>query len=425
MVTLTSININGLNRMAKFEEVLVNFTSDILLLQETKWAPAKLPEIKKRWRGKLFVNCGTDRSCGVAILIKEHVLENVKEIFNDGKGRVIVIEFDVNNVTFRLVNVYAPNRGREKAAFFVSLGLLCSGNCVLVGDFNVFCTKLDVYRVDKFRQDAARTSFLKMMRDNDLIDVWRLGNANKREFSRRLMVEGVLKQSRIDLCLAFQDIANKVHNIKYTFTGYSDHAAITFHLGDRQRGKGGGVWCLNASVMSETAYMEKVKECVSEQIKCEMYKVDVCGWWEGVKKLVKNLSIRYCQNRNRVRKRKECVLRERMAEELTLMDENPNRGIGAYIKIKGELEAYEKERCQGAIIRSRAQYVVEGEKCTSFFLGLEKQKQCKTYIREIENEEGKIVKEWSLSEINMDITNWSKARRKTSFKFSLSNLKIF
>ena len=34
----------------------------------------------------------------------------------------------------------------------------------------MFCTKLDVYRVDKFRQDAARTSFLKMMRDNDLIE---------------------------------------------------------------------------------------------------------------------------------------------------------------------------------------------------------------------------------------------------------------
>ena len=83
-----------------------------------------------------------------------------------------------------------------------------------------------------------------------------------------------------------------------------------------------------------------------------------------------------------------------MVEELTLMDDNPSRGIGAYIKIKGELEAYEKERCQGAIIRSRAQYVVEGEKCTSFFLGLEKQKQCKTYIRELENEEGKIVNDY-------------------------------
>ena len=161
MVTLTSINVNGLNKMTKLEEVLVNFTSDILLLQETKWAQAKIPEIKKRWRGMLFVNCGTERSCGVAILIKENVLENVKEIFNDGKGRVIAIEFDINNVTFRLINVYAPNRGSEKTVFFVSLGLLCSGNCILVGDFNVFCTKLDVYRVDKFRQDAARTSFLR------------------------------------------------------------------------------------------------------------------------------------------------------------------------------------------------------------------------------------------------------------------------
>ena len=37
--------------MTTFEEVLVNFTSDILLLQETKWAQAKIPEIQKRWRG--------------------------------------------------------------------------------------------------------------------------------------------------------------------------------------------------------------------------------------------------------------------------------------------------------------------------------------------------------------------------------------
>ena len=40
MVTLTSININGLNNMAKFDEVLINFKSDILVLQETNWTQA-------------------------------------------------------------------------------------------------------------------------------------------------------------------------------------------------------------------------------------------------------------------------------------------------------------------------------------------------------------------------------------------------
>ena len=39
-----------------------------------------------------------------------------------------------------LINVYAPNREAEKRLLFISLGLLCNRNCVLVGDFNVFCS---------------------------------------------------------------------------------------------------------------------------------------------------------------------------------------------------------------------------------------------------------------------------------------------
>ncbi len=38
---------------------------------------------------------------------------------------------------------------------------------------------------------------------------------------------------------------------------------------------------------------------------------------------------------------------------------------------------YEKEKCEGAIVRSRAQYAAEGERCTKFFLNLEEKKQRK------------------------------------------------
>ena len=394
MVTLASININGLNNMAKFDEVLINFKSDILVLQETNWTQAKMPEIKEKWRGLLFVNCGTARSCGVAILVKEDVVENVKEVLNDGKGRVIGIDFDVNNVTYRLINVYAPNREVEKRLFFISLGLLCTRNCVLVGDFNVFCSKLDVYRRDSFRQDSARKVLFKMIEDGGLVDVWRVRNAAKREFSRRQIVNGVLKQSRIDLCLARQDIADTLSSVQYKFTGYSDHAAIIFQMGDRSRGTGGGVWCLNTSVLEESEYIEMVRGCVKEQMNCVGYDADVCEWWECVKIKVKMLSIKYCKKRSQVKRRTECVLRERMAEELRRLDDDVNRDLADYIGIKGELESHERERCKGAIVRSRVKYAVDGEKCTSFFLGLEKRKQGRTYIAQIEGERGEVVNDF-------------------------------
>ena len=394
MVTLTSININGLNKKSKLEEVLNNFKSDILVLQETKWTQDKIPGIKEEWRGLFFSNCGTAKSCGVAILVKENVVENVKEVLNDGKGRVIAIEFDVNNVTYRLINVYAPNREVEKRDFFISLGALCTGNCVLVGDFNVYCSKLDVYRRDSFRQDAARKVLFKMIEDGGLVDVWRVRNAAKREYSRRQIVNGVLKQSRIDLCLARQDIADSLSNIQYKFTAYSDHAAIIFQMGDRSRGTGGGVWCLNTSVLEENEYTEMVRGCVKEQMECEGYDADVCEWWECVKMKVKMLSMKYCRKRSQLKRRMECVLRERIAEELRRVDEDANRDLADYISIKGELESYEREKCKGAIVRSRAQYAVEGEKCTSFFLGLEKRKQGRTYIAQIEDEKGEVVSDF-------------------------------
>lgn len=83
-----------------------------------------------------------------------------------------------------------------------------------------------------------------------------------------------------------------------------------------------------------------------------------------------------------------------MAEELEKIDKDPARSTIKYMSIRGELEAYEKDKCKGAIIRSRAQYAVEGEKCTAFFLGLEKKKQSRTYLEEIENEKGEVVSDY-------------------------------
>ena len=51
--------------------------------------------------------------------------------------------------------------------------------------------------------------------------------------------------------------------------------------------------------------------------------------------------------------------------------------------LKEKLSALEVAKCRGAAIRSRIQYMYEGEKSTAFFLGLEKQKQNKRDKRNI------------------------------------------
>ncbi len=47
-----------------------------------------------------------------------------------------------------------------------------------------------------------------------------------------------------------------------------------------------------------------------------------------------------------------------------------------------------EKKSEGAKVRSRAQYAVEGERSTKFFLNLEKRKQKRNHIMELEDEKG-------------------------------------
>lgn len=47
-------------------------------------------------------------------MILKNVVQNVKQVYPDNHGRLIVIDFEVQNFTFRLINVYASNIESER-----------------------------------------------------------------------------------------------------------------------------------------------------------------------------------------------------------------------------------------------------------------------------------------------------------------------
>ncbi len=90
---------------------------------------------------------------------------------------------------------------------------------------------------------------------------------------------------------------------------------------------------------------------------------------------------------------KERSLRELICTELSLLDRDPSRSSETYELYKTKLNNIEKERCRGAAIRSKIQNILEGEKCTAFFLGQEKRKQNRAIIEQVENNNGEIITE--------------------------------
>uniref|UniRef100_A0AAZ3PKT8 Uncharacterized protein n=1 Tax=Oncorhynchus tshawytscha TaxID=74940 RepID=A0AAZ3PKT8_ONCTS len=109
-------------------------------------------------------------ACGVVILVKRGVVENVQRVRTPYEGRLLAVDFSVGSVDYRIINVYAPNVEKEREVFFFrAFWSLCNDNTILVGNLNVWLSRLDATSTVQFRSDTARKELLSVMGDYDLM----------------------------------------------------------------------------------------------------------------------------------------------------------------------------------------------------------------------------------------------------------------
>jgi hypothetical protein len=83
-------------------------------------------------------------------------------------------------------------------------------------------------------------------------------------------------------------------------------------------------------------------------------------------------------------------LNKRFVEIHNLIQSGNDNLLSEYQSIKNELECIEKHKARGVIFRSKCKWAEEGEKCTAFFLRLEKQNFCNKFISQLEIDGKKI-----------------------------------
>lgn len=384
MLLLVSMNANGVRDIAKFEKIQRLCHADIICLQETHWDNVKQMECRLKSNRHFFVNNGGDKSCGVAILVGSRKVTDLKVVYNDLVGRIIMIEFKYNGVIYNLMNIYAPNGEKERKTFFECMSKEIRGNCVIVGDFNMKSCRLDSANTSTFKADVSRTALKEIMNKEDMCDVWRMRNPIRREYSRVQVSMGTLKQSRIDLCLAKNVLCDKIGTMEYKMTGLSDHAILRFSLEDTVERKGGGLWCLNISLLTNENYQKMTKKLIEREVAKPSYIDNIIEWWEELKEKIKYRTIRFSKNLNYNKRQREREIKTKIIN-INAEDVPDTERL---LRLQNELNEIELKRCEGAIVRSRAQYAVEGEKSTSFFLKLEKARQSKCYIEKVRDKRG-------------------------------------
>ena len=120
-LSVLSLNINGLSEEKKRNElfeILINKNIDVTLIQETRSTKNLTNKWEKEWLGKSFWNSQTvARSMGVAILMKKDLNANITATVKDNEGRILSLNFSIENQKYQIINVYTPTRNSEKLKF--------------------------------------------------------------------------------------------------------------------------------------------------------------------------------------------------------------------------------------------------------------------------------------------------------------------
>ncbi len=147
-----------------------------------------------------------------------------------------------------------------------------------------------------------------------------------------------------------------IDDIIYKETTLSEHKMAFIRMDFKREMKGPGVLILNTEILKHESLKKGIDHLLEEEKTDAMYLEDKRQWWENVK-----YSINYCKILQRVKRAKEKEIRS-LKEEL-----NNKVNVQKVFEMEEKLKRIEEEKCMGALLRSKAKYTIEGEKCNILF----------------------------------------------------------
>jgi hypothetical protein len=153
---------------------------------------------------------------------------------------------------------------------------------------------------------------------------------------------------------------------------HSDHDSVWLTLNFDQVKRGPGYWHFNNDLLSNAAFESEIHDFWT--LWKTKYKDfdDPLLWWDRAKQGFKNIAIR-CAKILGKQKRHERFQLERNLIKLQEKSNNGNtRDIENYLLAKEKLKQLELKELEATKIRTKAQFLEEGERSTHYFYSLEK-----------------------------------------------------
>ena len=390
-----SLNVKGLKssylKRKKLFEYLQNRKEKIVFFQETHSTTEMESTWNSEFQGEIFYSHGRSNSKGVAILIKNSLEYSVEEKITDQEGRLIILKIEVQGSSFYLVNCYAPVDEKEQISFFnllsEKLSEICmdENNLVIGGDFNViFDPTLDKEGGRTKLKQQSLNILYNIMENFDLIDIWRIRNADKRRFTWRQKTP--LIQCRLDFWLisdVLQDLTVKTDIISAILT---DHSAITIEFKSSPiYNNGPSYWKLNTEHLYDKEYIDLINTNFPLWIKeFHEFQQDKRKLWDLIKYRIRQISGQFSKKKARERRITFNLLEKQLLYAEARVSDFPSEdNLATLEEIKHQMDKELEKNVKGLIFRSKVAWYEEGEKNSKFFLNLQKRNKSKSTVRKL------------------------------------------
>ena len=405
----------------------IKHNNDIVILTETKFKNCDLDIYRQECNCEVLASCTPEprAQAGVALLFRKGLAYSIKREGKDKRGRVVWALVEINTKLILVIGVYAPAQGDDPCFFsesvFPVLDEVEYDHVVLGGDWNLgMDTDLDYmgYQSADSVRPKSRHEIHKQIEKYDLLDIyrelhtsgsektWRLWNKSRRKAD---------KEARLDYFLVDTSLASYVElvGVSAPFTASFDHRPVILKLDFNKVTRGPGYWKFNNSMLNDNDFREKVVEQIArvlheyqlpETPETEPHTLRAILFMNPTQQSNIKLSINPHQfleyllfsikgvaRRHGQQKKASLITRKERTEELIRRETKVHDALlsqvragqktaePAFIKVKRDLEVMQKELndidthlCEGAYIRSGANWKCESEAPTKIFLQLEK-----------------------------------------------------
>ena len=157
---------------------------------------------EKRWQdelnGKSFFSHGHSNSCRVVIGFLGNMNFNVLKKIQDNDGRNLILDIQVDDTAFLLINAYNANKECEQLNVLTTLCNFLSNITDLHCKYMIFGRDFNVF-FDTNYKSVAKLSHIR--ESLELCYIWRVRNLRKKQFTFRQRHNTGFIQKRLDYFL--------------------------------------------------------------------------------------------------------------------------------------------------------------------------------------------------------------------------------